>query len=351
MQTDALYFPHIEIPNSTWVKSALLFWDHIYRIVPKAYVPNDNAEVKMAAEYGLIRPINVEEADVGGILESFREFLDGVPFMPAGLEDAETSFLHPEKIDAKLYPVLEQYAKGGAKGDWLELPSDLVRGYMFFLSNQVAKRRQLERCTDDDASFGVAGYFSEDANFSDYLYNRESSGFYSSLMFNDLLPLNLEDVPMEKVIKVARDSRDERAEFRSELMKFTDSLRYCESADHAATVMNDYKDDLLSAKERLKSSQGFLGEYDLASLFTMAIPVGLTAYGFMLGVGGDPFSLHKFAPSLLIGAIAGYNDYKKSVSTAKNPYGAAYLVSLDKDFAGTGRYPAFHRYMEEFVND
>ena len=83
----------------------------------------------------------------------------------------------------------------------------------------------------------------------------------------------------------------------------------------------------------------------------MAIPVALTAYGSIVAAGVDPFSLHAIAPSLLIGAIAGYTDFKRTISAAKNPYGAAYLLSLEKAFAGTGRYPAFDRFMEEFIND
>jgi hypothetical protein len=322
-----------------------------YRIVPRSYAPNDDANIKMTVDNGLIRPVNLEPADVNGILESFKYFLKDVPFIPAGLDDAETAFLHPEKIDGKLYPILEQYAKGGVKGDWLELPSDLVRGYMFFLSTQVAKRRQLERCTDDEMSFAVGGYFSEDANFTEVLYDRESSGFYSSLLFNDLLPINVEDIPMEKIIKVSQDTRDERAEFRNELNRFTTSLCDCESRDHAETVINDYKQDLLAAKKRLKASQGFLGEHDCGSLFTMGIPVALTAYGSIVGAGADPFSLHTLSPSVFIGAIAAYADYRKAVSSEKNPYGTGYLLSLERRFSGTGKFPALDRYMEEFVND
>ena len=97
MRTDALYFPHIEIPNTEWVKSSLLFWDHIYRIVPSSYSPKDNDEVKKAVDVGLIRSVNLEPADVQGISKEFREFLQGIPYLPAGLDDAETSLLHPEK--------------------------------------------------------------------------------------------------------------------------------------------------------------------------------------------------------------------------------------------------------------
>ena len=41
-----LYYPHIEFKNEAWVKSSLLLWDHVYRIVPENYIPNDSDEIK-----------------------------------------------------------------------------------------------------------------------------------------------------------------------------------------------------------------------------------------------------------------------------------------------------------------
>ena len=37
-----LYYPHIEFQNEAWVKSCLLLWNHVYRIVPEGYTPNDS---------------------------------------------------------------------------------------------------------------------------------------------------------------------------------------------------------------------------------------------------------------------------------------------------------------------
>ena len=351
MRESVLYFPHIEIANPQWLKTSLLLWDNVYRIVPKSYTPLDNDDTKRAVDAGLVRAVNLEQPDLQGISRRFNKFLRSLPFTPAGLESGEVSLLHPEKVDATLYPLLEQYAQGEKRGGWIELPREIVRGYMFFLSTQVAKRRKLERCTDDKYAFAVASYFSESANFGEHLYELESPGYYSSLIFEDLLPSNVEHIPMDQIIRVASNSRDERIAFREQLLKFTSELCQCESRDHANTIANDYKRDLIAARDKLKASQGFLGEHDRGSLFTMGVPVALTAFGGLISGGADPFGIHTLSASLLIGAIAAYADFRKVASAAENPYGAAYLVSLEKQFAGTGTYPAFDRYLEEFVND
>lgn len=351
MRESVLYFPHIEIQNPTWLKTALLLWDNVYRISPKSYTPRDTFEVSQAIDSDLVRSVNLEQPDLQAIAGDFIEFLEHLPFTPAGLEAGEVDQLHPEKVDSALYPLLEQYSQGQPKGGWISLPREIIRGYMFFLSREVAKRRNLERCTDDRYAFGIAGYFSESANFDEFLYNREAEGHFTSLMFNDLLPIDLSTVPMTKVIEVVNRTHDERDEFRKQLIKFADGLYHCESKDHAQTILNDYKNDLLAAKDQLKSAHGFLGKTERGSLLTMGIPVALTAFGGLVSGGLDPYGLHTIASSVFIGAVASYSDYRKAKSTSQNPYGASYLVCLDREFHNTGYYPAFDRYMEEFIND
>lgn len=351
MNNSILYYPHIEFQNIGWVKSSLLLWDHVYRIVPASYCPQDNREIQQAADLGMIRSVNLDENDIRGFSSEFINFVEELPFQPAGLEYDEMAYLHPEKVDTTLYPFLEQYATGESPNGFIELPKEIVRGYMFFLANQVASRRGLSRCTDDIYSFSVSSYFSENANFEELLYDREAEGFYSSLILNDLLPIDAESMPMNKIIEAVKNSKDERIQFREQLAKFSGELYRCESSDHAQTILNDYKQDLIRAKNDIKAAQGFLNKDDVGSLFTMGLPVSLTAYSVLSGATGNPFSIYTLSSSLLIGAIAAYQDYKRTKSLNDNNCGAAYLISLDRTFSGTGTYPAFDRYLEEFVND
>lgn len=351
MRSSILYYPHIEIQNIGWLKSSLLLWDSVYRIVPDSYQPQDNREIAQAVDLGMVRSVNLEQNDIKGFASEFTDFVEQLPFQPAGLDYDEIGYLHPEKVDSHLYPFLQQYATGESPNGFVELPKEIVRGYMFFLVNKVASRRGLSRCTDDIYSFSVSSYFSEDANFDELLYDREAEGFYSSLILNDLLPINIESVPMDRIVKAVKASKNERIKFREELAKFSGELHRCESNDHAQTILNDYKQDLLNAKNEIKAAQGFLNKNDVGSVFTMGIPASLTAYGALFGATGDPFGIYTLSSSLLIGAIAAYQDYKRTKSLEENSNGAAYLISLDKRFSGTGTYPAFDRYLEEFVND
>jgi hypothetical protein len=148
-----------------------------------------------------------------------------------------------------------------------------------------------------------------------------------------------------------RESKDEKEKFREELLRFSGELHVCESNDHAHTIFTDYKNDLMRAKGDLRASQGFLNKGAIGSLFAMGTPTSLTAFGAIAAAATTPFSLTALSTSLLIGAIASYVDYKKTTSSANNPAGASYLISLDKRFSGKNIYPAFDRHLEEFIND
>ena len=351
MRDSILYYPHIEIQNENWLKSALLLWDHVYRIVPPSYKPKDSDEIKNACDNGLVRSVLLERDDMRGITQDFQTLIDNIEYKPAGLEYDELAYLHPEKIDSTLYPALEKYAVDESEEGFIALPKEVVRGYMFFLSTEVAKRRQLSRCTDDQYSFAVSPYFSEATNFDDFLYNQEALGFYSSLILDDLLPFDIGSIPMDRIIKSADQSKDERKAFKLELQHFSDQLHKCESIDHGRDILNDFKNDLEKAKDNLKASQGFLNRHDVGSFVSMGVPTSAGVYGALLGAEGDPFGLYAISTSVLIGAVAAYTDYRKAHSAQGNPCGAAYLISLEKQFSGTGKYPAFDRYLEEFIND
>lgn len=145
------------------------------------------------------------------------------------------------------------------------VPEDISRGYMFYLSKNVAERRNLVRSTDDQDSWTISPYFVEEGNFGEMVYNPEAQGFYSSLIVPDLLPANLTDVPMTKVIKFLEKHHQEKARFRDVLQQFTSELAQCESIEHTKQLQIDYKKEILESKNDLRKSMGFLNINDRTS--------------------------------------------------------------------------------------
>lgn len=345
-----LYFPSIEFGSDEWVKCSLLFWDNIYRIVPGDYKPNDSKTVQEAESCDLIRNVILEQEDVTKTGNQFLQFCDSLPFIPAGLEGVDYDRIHPDKIDKRLYPSLEKIAHKFERDGWLRLSTELARGYMFYLSKTVAERRNLARATDDRDSWIISPYFVEEGNFDEFIYNRDADGFYSSLIIEDLVPANISEVPIASIIQFVDERKELKSIFRKKLYAFTEGLAECQSEEFARTLIEDYKAEIEESKRELKESIDFLKSAGLNALFTMGIPVSLTAFR-AIAVLGDPFSLHSISSSVIIGAVAAYSDYSKVKKQQRANSYASYLIDMDKRLIEQKKYPNYTSIFDEFIND
>lgn len=108
-----LYYPHIEFQNEAWVKSSLLLWNHVYRIVPEGYRPKDSDEIKALVDADLVRNIRLNDEDRGQTVDEFLSLCDRLEGnLPAGLIPSDEDRIHPDKIDKRLYPYLDLIGKG-----------------------------------------------------------------------------------------------------------------------------------------------------------------------------------------------------------------------------------------------
>lgn len=350
MNKSVLYYPNIEIGDDAFLKSSLLLWDEVYRIVPSTYIPSDSRQVRIAADNGLLNAITLESADFLAISSEFKKFLKKLPFRPAGLDGSRTDRLHKEKIDSQLYPALESLASNVDPEGFLELPSDLSRGYMMYLAKAVSGRRNLATITDDRYAWTISPYYRERANFGEKLYDLEAPALHASLIFADLLPAHIENIDMKDIVKFIEKRKDERENMRTTLIQFANELSSCQSPSHVLQLRSKFIKQLDRAKKDFKSSMDFLNEDDTHALFTFGIPVSATIFG-ALGLAGDPFDILKISASLFIGGIAAYADYRKVKFANRRESDISYLVDLDKEFLNRNAIPRYDRIFEEFVND
>ncbi|WP_146215515.1 DUF6236 family protein [Hoeflea marina] len=103
----ALYYPHIDIHDSTWLRSAILFWDEIKTIAPRAInQPYQNADTNMLWREGFIEPLrcdlhpdllDVLGKRVVGLMDSgfFRRDLDSNRM---GRDPNRYALMHADKI-------------------------------------------------------------------------------------------------------------------------------------------------------------------------------------------------------------------------------------------------------------
>jgi hypothetical protein len=350
LSNSILYYPSIEFQSEDWVKSSLLLWDNVYRIVPIDYTPNDSETIRELNDNDLIRNVTLNQTDVNNTADEFLSVFQNLPFVPAGLEADGLERIHLDKIDTRLYPFLESISKSFIRDGWLYLPEELIKGYMFYLSKTVAQRRNLVRGTDDSDSWSIAPFFTEDINFDEFAYADGAEGYYCSMFLEDLMPRNISEVSASTLIKFVEKRRDLKDCFRMKLSSLNDKISSVTDKEQVYVEVREFLSEVENDKTELKKSMDILSLSNAkSSLFTVGIPVGLTALG-AFGLSGNPFSLTKISASISLACIAAYSDYGKTLRTNRDSSYASYLLEIDK--LPTPSYVnKLARNFEEFMND
>ncbi len=344
-----LYYPHIEFQNEAWVKSSLLLWDHVYRIVPEDYTPNDSDEIKALVDADLVRSIKLDDKDRAETFDEFLRLCDKLDNrLPAGLVPSDEDRIHPDKIDKRLYPYLDLIGEHFIDDfRWLHLSKELARGYMFKLSQVVARIRNLNRGTDDLDAWSISPFFCENANFGDFLQDPDAKGFFCSVTLEDVIPENIGGVSSYELISFVNKRKDERKLLREKFNDFTSHLAMISNLDYAGQVEMDFVNELMETKEEYRKSMD--GWKDIPALaVSTGVPVSLTACGAFAPTQGNPFSLLRIAGSLLMGAICSYADFYRA-KKRRDPSYASYLIGVDK-FCKNVRGESYTR-LDEFIND
>src|SRR3970282_2249022 len=139
-------------------------------------------------------------------------------------------------------------------------------------------RRNLATVSDNRDVWAITPYFKEKANFGEAVYDLEAKGYYTPLVFNDIVPANVELVETEKVIEFVRKRKDERRRLRESIQDFSQDLQLCSSKEHLQSLIHDYESKIKQAKSDYRKSMGFLNEEQRFSLFTIGLPMALSFF-------------------------------------------------------------------------
>lgn len=346
---DLLYYPSIEVADEGWLKSALLYWDCVYRIVPAGYVPQDSDVVREAVDAGLLRNLLPEDADRKKAGARFKKMIAsfGEYGLPAGFEGDEYIDVHEDKIDSSLYPILDEIAAAHDHG-WIKLSKPMARGYMLQLAQTMARRRNLSLGTDNSGSWVVSSFVASRGNISEYIWPDENDAYMASLCWRDMIPANVREVPMKDIAAFALRRRDEKRRFRAEVLEFADSLAKCESDDHVAELIERFKQRIPDAIRGVKANMKFAATGIPGSALVQGVPVFIGTLGTLLTMG-QPLEAQTLVGSISVGLVAAFIDSKRAKSQLSKSIVGSYLI--DASLLGGPSVYRFDRLMNEFIND
>ena len=315
MERTLLYYPTIDIPNSDWLASALLYTDKVSSILPgdKNDKPKYSDAIKFLIDNGQYKPIfiknlftryTVEIADLEHIfLENYRSILNkkdpgkkSVKMPPGGL-----GLVYASKMTYVIEQHLISNKIGAKKGETIEMDEELAFFYMGLLAQYVA------RVTTDDLVIPSTDLESNETIAFGRAKDKVAAFHF---MLKNCLPVPAPDTTLEEIVKLKKKRRSELIAFRQFLKKVQDDIGKASTPEEIREIQIDTKESIEKGLADLNkvikdgkikaifSTFSSLIKFEKPKIFSALPAIGLTtalnpAIGIatgLLSVGGEMVS-------------------------------------------------------------
>ncbi|WP_418627407.1 DUF6236 family protein [Anaerosinus sp.] len=369
MFKNALYYPHMVFQNSSWLKAMAMYYENIYRIVPDNIIPDDLAELQPLLEDSsigrMIDPIRYVKTTADLFIRK-KENWGAAALIGDNEEEREKRFikLHETKIDVAVRNLFLSLGYQDTDS-WINLPIGLASNYMLFLATEIAKINNLDLITDSWAPWTGTTYFNLNGGIDEFLLPCGNGEFNENiddpfalfcLLIGEITPINICDIPAEKIIKFRDKRRDEISNFRIKVVELYEELECLEDPVVRYDAIQGKVKELKKAKREYQDSADLINAKKWFGLSFMGFPAPL-ALGSVLNIPATEI-ITLAATSIGIGGLFNIKNSKVELKKLKKDNPASLLVELHSNFKKYTRVRGggdmnFHAFncMEEFVND
>ncbi|MCD6440809.1 MAG: hypothetical protein J7L86_03350 [Candidatus Marinimicrobia bacterium] len=359
MSNYALYYPTIEFRDYSWLWSASLLWDKIYRIVPKDYTPEDPENVRILAEAGDIGvPIHPDNY-AKKIAKKFIEKIYSGEWEAAALEfDIDEAYqrIHHDKVDVELRNMI--IAKGQTKshGDWLYVPTEFEALYMTYLAERISCKNNLQLLSDSSAAWTGSTFFKYDGEVQDFPYEDQTQQL-ATLVIRDFIPNNILEITPESIIKFREKYRDERQRFIQAIRRAAKAISDSDDENIYRDRIEDLKKDIESALSDYRGSMQALNVAGWTGIKSLSFPVVTKVATAISGGTLDTTTLMVIsALGVGVGLVSGLTTWKEKRRQLNKDSDYSYLIHLQRNWKHSAMYNNDYNYMlcremEEFIND
>lgn len=172
MAQSLLYYPTINIKDSMWLRSAILYWDEICSIVPDQQYSDLSPEIRYLQDNNIYRAIYPEDIFFASHNDEFLKSLCRRMNLSKRRKDyskryekVHDSFLY-NSIHYKKIPrdILEEFLEKGFvriinDSPWLEMEAGLIEIYMRTLAEFAAKYDQKDMVLSTDKYYKIGDIF------------------------------------------------------------------------------------------------------------------------------------------------------------------------------------------------
>lgn len=356
----ALYYPSIALNNVRLIKTMSLYYDSIFRIVPNGVRPEDSAELQPLLEDDrigrMIDPSPYSQDASAEFINKLDDW-DAAALVPGDEDDLAR--LHTGKMDEEVRRLFLD-AGYDENADWLTVPTSLASNYMLYLANIIASKNNLELLTSEWGAWTGTNYFSVDGEIDEYLmppnsgieFEEDTLGLFS-LMIDELVPINIEEIPSEKIIEFREKRRDEILRFHKVIEDLKLELSKTDANEVSQERVEATIKDLKKAMKDFKKSARSLKVQGWAGTFLS----GISAPIYLLNVFGVPVeSVIKFgAGSIGLGGMYNIMTTKNKLKELRKRNPSSMLIEMHSSFKKYRKNKPINQHawrcMEEYVND
>lgn len=351
--TNALYYPNIDINNTEWLRTAVLFWDSISTIVPEEiHNPYRNRDTKYLYEQGILKPIIVNsddeavigiEDDIFNVLSSpeitQQLFCDNNTFSTRIFKSKMSMVLRELIEENQFYREIIRNIHNSVSNSY-SVNDTFAFFYMSVLANKLSERHALEMISNKLFIHNVGNSIKFDNGSR--MHNPDSGIFQRPIHAREmaqgcLLNLIIEglsvsgDASLDDIVRFKRDHQNELRAFKiaiSELVHEYDDTSV-PIAEIQNNVKNIYENNFLHAYNELKRSlKDFRIRWVANTIFTVSAVFAAEGIPLLLmGMPQEQALLAQGGVSLLTSGVK-YNIKKREL-LRNNPY--SYLLSIERN--------------------
>lgn len=344
-----------------------LFYDSIYRIVPDDVIPDDAEELNPLLEEGtigrMINPAHYSKKASDEFLSKIKDW-NAAALTINPKDERQISRIHTDKTDKR---VRELFKEAGfeSKNNWMYVPTAIASNFMLYMASDIAQRNQLSLITADWGAWTGTSYFGINGQVDDFISNigrdipsdenSEAFGLFG-LLINELVPINISEIPSEKILEFRNKRKAEIAQFRNCMNELRAELSKLDSQDVKIGTIRDKANELINAQKQYRESADIIKAKGWFGVSLMGFPAPLIFGQLMQIPTASTVALG--AAGLAIGGLFNIQNTRDELRKLNEKTPASFLVEMRRSFKGYtsargGGDMNFHAYncMEEYVND
>ncbi|WP_257657883.1 DUF6236 family protein [Parapedobacter lycopersici] len=358
MKRSILYYPKINIPSSTWLRNALMYWDEVCSIVPRTFSGREDeflsTDIRYLIDEGQYRSIDPESLlsspnsyeFLNDFVDEFKEIILNERFLRVvnrlskpvtynihqdKLRIGEQSRIHASKTTYQIYDFLAERGLANRQEDpeWLSFENNTGLIYMSLLAKYLAD------INPEQMTIGTDANAYETLNFRRVA---KKEGFPAiRVALNNILPTPAENVPLEKIIDFKRRRIDNLKSFRLLLSEFNSKISSSTSLSELKEISFNFQDTISLGVRDISdvladSNISHVGK-SLTSLINIRSPTTLLAAAGGLSKAGLlmlPFDVTGFGLATVATLQIGYshieNRNQRRAAIRNSPFSYLYYA-------------------------